>query len=220
MIKKRLLGFMSFCVALPWHALRPRFGSTTPTDVDRVKGLQALYQLPAGTHVRHCDLSHSRLTKMPNLSMYTIRYPSTSRTMRCKRLPNCNSPEDVVVLDLSHNQIGAKEKEAEVRFHNEIFPRLTTLDIFSHKIFSLLYPLRLQHLNVSHNVLRYLRVNATSWQNNLQSLDISHNWHFRWPLLLRLQAHPHLKRDSCAQGREFVFVERSDVTLIHERGAH
>ena len=112
-----------------------------------------------------------------------------------------------MVLDLSHNQIGAKEKEAEVRFHNEIFPRLTTLDISHNKIFSLLYPLRLQHLNVSHNVLRYLRVNATSWQNNLQSLDISHNWHFDGLFYYDFKLIPTLKRDSCAQGREFVFVK-------------
>lgn len=207
MIKKRLLGFMSFCVGIAMACSTSlASGSTTPTDVDRVKGLQALYQLPAGTHVRHCDLSHSRLTKMPNLSMYTIDTLDLSHNA-LQEIAELQFPEDVVVLDLSHNQIGAKEKEANVQFHNEIFPRLTTLDISHNKIFSLLYPLRLQHLNVSHNVLRYLRVNATSWQNNLQSLDISHNWHFDGLFYYDFKLIPTLKRDSCAQGREFVFVK-------------
>ena len=104
MIKKRLLGFMSFCVGIAMACSTSlASGSTTPTDVDRVKGLQALYQLPAGTHVRHCDLSHSRLTKMPNLSMYTIDTLDLSHNA-LQEIAELQFPEDVVVLDLSHNQ--------------------------------------------------------------------------------------------------------------------
>lgn len=51
-------------------------GSQTP-----VKGLKALYEFPAGSHIGYCDLSHQQLKTMPNLSMYhMIRW--IFRTMR------------------------------------------------------------------------------------------------------------------------------------------
>ena len=75
-------------------------GSQTP-----VKGLKALYEFPAGSHIGYCDLSHQQLKTMPNLSMYHIDTLDISYN-EIRSLDNALLfPQDLVFLNISHNNM-------------------------------------------------------------------------------------------------------------------
>ena len=85
-------------------------GSQTP-----VKGLKALYEFPAGSHIGYCDLSHQQLKTMPNLSMYHIDTLDISYN-EIRSLDNALLfPQDLVFLNISHNNMKfCSDKHAQI----------------------------------------------------------------------------------------------------------
>ncbi|MCI6644352.1 MAG: hypothetical protein SOY99_01855 [Alloprevotella sp.] len=45
------------------------------------------------------------------------------------------------------------------------------------------------------------------WGSHIDYIDLSHNWHFNGKFYYDYKLIPTFKCDSCAQGREFVFVK-------------
>ena len=188
MIKKRLLGFMSFCVGIAMACSTSlASGSTTPTDVDRVKGLQALYQLPAGTHVRHCDLSHSRLTKMPNLSMYTIDTLAQCAARDCRTaIPRrCRGLRPLAQSDWGEGEGGGGAVP------QRDLPSAHNLGHFSQQ--DLQPPLSLE-VAASERLAQRPEILEGQCDELAEQSPVARHLTqlaLRWPLLLRLQAHPH-----------------------------
>ena len=139
-------------------------GSQTP-----VKGLKALYEFPAGSHIGYCDLSHQQLKTMPNLSMYHIDTLDISYN-EIRSLDNALLfPQDLVFLNISHNNmkfdminmpksstdIGTKRF---VGFYPELFPMLEQLDVAYNRVERLVLPPSIRHVNAEHCELLSIRL--------------------------------------------------------------
>lgn len=170
---KHLLFFLSFLCLSATQDSGTR--AAKPREVPHVSGLQALYALPLGSHIQHCDLSRQGLTKMPLLSMFRIDTLDLSYN-HIDTLDNVLClPQDVVSLNLSHNNMFFANTSTHLRyadrtkrcrlpyelfinFYPELFPKLKALDISYNKFSSIVIPLSIQHLNAEHCELHFLRV--------------------------------------------------------------
>lgn len=193
-------------------------GQSAPSPL-RVKGLKALYALPAGSHVDECDLSRQGLTKMPNLSMYRITRLDLSHN-RIRRVDNMLLfPQDVVSLDLSHNGMelvedtkDPKRKKRDlfpertefVNFYPMLFPKLEVLDISYNRIKELRLPPTVRHVNVEHNDMwdiRYCFNLFGDEDHRITYLNLNDNPRL-WRLNFKVASIDTLLSRNCAGGKD------------------